>query len=206
VAPVRDSSDYSEAWYLPYLQSPLGPSADGLHVMVRAAGVTPELVEAAERAINRVDPGSAVFDVTTMDALRAERLSPDRLGALVSGLMGAFGMLLAALGVYGVMAFGVSRRRREIGLRVALGARRGQVLAMVLAQGLRLALPGVGVGVVGAVVLSRLFGAVVFGARPPDAPAYVLVAATLTVVAIAATLVPARRATKIDPMESLRSE
>jgi len=206
VAPIRDSSDYGEAWYLPYLQSPLGPSADDLHIMVRAAGVTPELVEAAERAVGRVDPVAAVFDVTTMNALRAERLSPDRLGALVSGLMGGFGMLLAALGVYGVMAFGVSRRRREIGVRVALGARRGQVLSMVLGQGLRLALPGVAAGVVGAMVLSRLFGAVVFGARSPDPTVYALVAATLAAVAIVATLVPARRATKIDPMESLKAE
>jgi len=205
-APIRDSSDYSEAWYLPYLQSPLGPSAADLHVMVRAAAVTPALVEAAGRAVSRVDPGSAVYGVTTMDALGTERLSPDRLGALVSGLMGAFGMLLAALGVYGVMAFGVSRRRREIGLRVALGARRGQVLAMVLGQGLRLALPGVAAGVVGAVVLSRLFGAVVFGARAPDAGVYALVVGALTAVAIAATFVPARRASNVDPMESLRAE
>ncbi len=206
VGAITDSSDYTESWYLPYLQNPLGPSSAELHFMVRADAITPALVQSAERAIRTANPAAAVFEATTMDALWARRLSPDRLGALVGALVGGFGFLLAALGVYGVVSFSVSRRRREIGLRMALGAERAGILRMVLAQGLRLSLAGIAAGVASAVVLSRLFGSVIFGGQAPTPAVYAGVATALAAAAVAASLVPARRAATAEPTAALREE
>jgi len=204
VGAIRDSSDHTESWYLPYAQNALGPSADDLHFMVRVSAATPEFVKAVQGAISRVDPQAAVFETTTMAALRSERLSADRMGAVVGGLLGSFGLLLSALGVYGVIAFSVGCRRREISVRMALGASRSQVLAMILQQGLAIALPGVALGLFGAVVFSRAFGSIVFGVQEPTAATYVMVGATLTAVAVLASLLPARRAAEVDPMRVLR--
>jgi putative ABC transport system permease protein len=204
VGAIRDASDYTEAWYLPYAQGALGPSAGDLHFMVRAQAVTPQLVQAVQGAIVRVDPQTAVFETTTMAVLRAERLSADRMGAVVGGLLGTFGLLLAALGVYGVIAFSVGCRRREISVRMALGASRLQVLAMVLRQGLAMALPGVALGLIGVAVLVRVSGSTAFGAQGPTAAIYAVVAGTLTAVAVLASLLPARRAAEVDPMSVLK--
>ena len=206
VGAITSSSDFTEAWYLPYLQNPLGPSSAELHFMVRAGAITPALVQSAERAIRTANPSAAVFEATTMDALWARRLSPDRMGALVGALVGGFGFLLAALGVYGVVSFGVSRRRREIGLRMALGAERAKILRMVLGQGLRLSLAGIAAGVAGAAVLSRLFGSVIFGVQAPTPGVYAGVAAALAAAAIAASFIPARRAAASEPMAALREQ
>jgi len=206
VGPIDDSSDYTAAWYLPYLQAPLGPSAEEAHFMVRAGTITDPLVRSAEQAIRSADPGMAVFDVRTMDALLSTRRSPDRLGAFVGALVGGFGFLLAALGVYGVVSFGVSRRRREIGLRLALGAQRAGIARMILAQGLQLSFAGVAAGLAGALLLSRLFGAVIFGVQAPTPGVYAGVAAALAAAAIAASVIPARRAAAAEPMAALREQ
>ena len=133
----------------------------------------------------------------------------ERLFAKLLSLFGLLAQVLAAIGLYGVLAWSVSRRTHEIGIRMALGASRGDVLRMVLRQGMTLALVGVGVGLAGAYALSRYVGSVgglLYGVEPADPLTYALTALFLTLVALASCYVPARRATKVDPMVALRYE
>jgi ABC-type antimicrobial peptide transport system permease subunit len=118
----------------------------------------------------------------------------------------AVAILLAAGGIYGTMLYSVSQRRRELGIRVALGAGRGKVLGIVVGQGAKLALIGIAVGIAGSLALSRFLSAMVYGISTTDAPTFILVAILLGLVAVAASYLPARRAAAADPLEALRSE
>lgn len=133
-------------------------------------------------------------------------LLPARLGGSALGLFGVLGMLLAAVGIYGVMAYSVAQRRRELGIRVALGARRSDVTGMVLGQGLRLAGLGAVLGLVGAALLGRLVESLLYDVSALDPVAFTVVPALLMGVAALAVYLPARRAAKGDPVTALRSE
>jgi putative ABC transport system permease protein len=141
-----------------------------------------------------------------MKEMRDRNVAPDRLNL---GLLGAFAVLalvLASIGLYGLLSFSVTQRRREIGVRMALGARRFAVLNLVVGQGMRLVLTGAIIGILGSFALTRVLSAVLFKVKPTDPLTFFSVTVSLGVVALLACYLPARRATKIDPMEVLRDE
>jgi putative ABC transport system permease protein len=147
-----------------------------------------------------------VDNVSSLADLRADDIAPERLNAALFSSFAALALLIAAIGVLGVLAFTVSQRTREFGVRMALGARKEQVLAMVLREGVALAIAALVVGVVAASTLSRFLVDLLFGVTANDLPTYLVVGLVLAVVAVLAAYVPARRATRVDPMEALRAE
>jgi ABC-type antimicrobial peptide transport system permease subunit len=166
------------------------------------------LVEPVREQIRELDAGLPVFDVTTMDAhvLYGKPLLPARLGAMLVGAFGLLGLVLASVGVYGVVSYSVSQRTQEIGIRSALGAQRLSVLGMVLKQGMTMALIGTGVGIVLAFLLFRGLHTVLYGVKSTDLLTLSTVSALLLAVAFIASYVPALRATRVDPVVALREE
>jgi len=158
------------------------------------------------QAVRELDPDLPVYDVRSVENHMGIALMPARLGGSVLGLFGLLGLTLAAVGIYGVMAYSVSRRRREIGIRIALGARRGRVIGMVLGEGLRLVVIGALLGLAAAVAAARLVSGMLYGASPLDPVAFVGVPLVLVGVAALAVLLPARRAASLQPMRTLRAE
>jgi putative ABC transport system permease protein len=141
-----------------------------------------------------------------MTALLSESVAQPRFNALMIGLFAALAFILAAIGIYGVINYDVTQRTGEIGVRMALGAQSRDVVRLILRQGILLTLGGLGAGIAGAFALTRLLSGLLFEVKPSDPLTYVLVSVLLAVVAIAACLIPARRATKVDPLVALRYE
>ena len=160
-------------------------------------------VRAAMLAVDRVIP---LANVATMEDNIANSMGQRRFAMLLLGLFAAMAAVLASIGIYGVMSYAVTQRSHEIGIRMALGAARRNVLSMVMRQGLLLVGVGVAIGVAGAVGLTRLIASQLFGVRPTDPTTFTLVALLLAGVAMVATLVPALRATRVDPIIALRDE
>jgi predicted permease len=189
------------ALYLPAAQSS-APST----LLVRTSGdpspVTPMVIE----SIRTLDPQRPIEHIQTLAELRAESLAPQRLNAVLFGAFAGLALLIAAIGVAAVLAFTVSARRRELGIRAALGATPGRLLGAVLRDGLGMAVVGLAVGVGGAVLLSRFLHGLLFEVEPLDAATFVLVGCGLLAVAAVASMVPARRATRTQPVEVLRAE
>jgi putative ABC transport system permease protein len=201
-------TDFVPEVYLPYTITVWG----WMSLVVRSAGDPAALVPAVARAARSVEPdlplegvsfSNRVYDLPT--SLR-ESLAYRRF---ITGLLGAFAVpavLLAALGIFGVVAYLVAQRGREIGIRMALGAQRRNVLALVLVEGMRLAAAGVLLGTLGAVATTRWLGSELYETSATDPLTFVLAALTLAGISLFATLVPARRATSIDPARTLQSE
>jgi putative ABC transport system permease protein len=158
------------------------------------------------RAISEAAPGTSIENLQIMQRMIEGKLSTDRFGMVLFGSFAAIALVLAALGIYGVMAFVVEQRTHEIGIRMALGARRGDVVALILKRGIRIALAGVSVGLVGALALERLMHSTLYGMQSVDLTSLSAVGAILLTVAIFACWIPARRSSGIDPMRALRSE
>ncbi len=175
-------------------------------LQVRTAGDPGALSSALRAEVSALDPILPVFNVTTLnDHIRAASFQQRLGGSLLAGF-GALALALAAIGIYGVMSFGVAQRTREIGVRMALGARRGDILRLVLGYGMRLAGIGLAIGMVVAFAASNLLGGLLLGVSARDPITFAGVAGVLGAVALAATYVPARRATRVDPMVALRHE
>jgi predicted permease len=185
--------------YVPLAQE----SRAGVHVMARGPAVGPGMVR---RSLLELDPRLAVGMPQTLAEITAVGLLPSRVAAWVAGLLGVLALFLASLGIYGVVAHGVAQRRREIGVRMAVGASARRVLRSVLGDGLRLALPGVAIGAVVALAVARVIRGLLFGVSPADPVTLAAVAILLTGVVVVASLVPARRAAAVEPAEVLRGE
>ena len=154
--------------------------------------------------IRGLDATQPIADVKTMEAIIAETFSRQRFSALLLSGFSIASLLLAAIGIYGVLAYSVTERTREIGVRVALGAQPGQIVGMVVGGGARLVAAGTAVGIGGALALSGLLKGMLFGVGPRDVTTYVAVPAILALVAFVAAYIPARRAARLEPMDALR--
>jgi putative ABC transport system permease protein len=177
-----------------------------MSLVVRTAGDPDALADRVVQAIRSVDPTQPVFGVKSMERLLANAEAERRFSLLLLSLFAAIALLLSSLGIYGVMAYSTSQRRHEIGIRMALGAATPDVLRLVLRQGMRLVVLGLAIGLFGAWALSRVLAGQLYGISARDPFTYAAVAVLLGTVAFAATWLPARRATRVDPMISLRSE
>ena len=177
-----------------------------LAIVVRTQGDPASLTSAVRGAIAEVDPGQPIYDMQTLDRLVAKSLGQRRFTLTLMLLFGAIALVLSAVGIYGVMAFAVTQRTQEIGIRMALGARTIDVLRLILGSGMYLTAIGVIVGLVGAFAITRLMTRLLFGVSPTDAMTFGMVTAGLLLVALLACYIPARRATKVDPLVALRYE
>jgi predicted lysophospholipase L1 biosynthesis ABC-type transport system permease subunit len=178
----------------------------GASLIVRTTGPAGPVAQRVTEIVRGMEADRPVDNVNTLADLRADDVAPERLNAALFSSFAVLALLIAAIGVLGVLAFTVSQRTREFGVRMALGARQTQVLGMVLGEGALLAAIAVIGGVAAAVFLSRFLTDLLFGVTPTDPVTYVVVGAALAVVALIAAYVPARRATRVDPMEALRAE
>jgi len=188
--------------YFPIFQNP----AYAMAIYVRTDVAPTAVTQSVREQVRAVDRDLPVFGERTMAQVAAESVRRRRFAMQVVGLFGILALLLAAVGIYGVIAYSVTQRTREIGIRVALGASKTAILRWVLKQGLILTIAGVVVGLVGAFVLTRLLRSLLFGVGPADIVTYGALAVLLTLVALIACYVPARRATKVDPLVALRYE
>jgi putative ABC transport system permease protein len=156
--------------------------------------------------VQSVDPELPVFGARTLSDVFSASLAERRFSMEIVGLFALTALLLAALGIYGVISYIVSERTHEIGIRLALGAQRHRILQMILSQGLGLAIAGAAIGLVGAVIVAHLMAGVLYGVRPTDPVTFVSVALLLIAVALLACYIPARRAIRVDPLVALRYE
>lgn len=188
--------------YLPLAQR---PAAD-LGLLVRTA-ITPEaFVATLRRELAALDPDTPLYAVTPMEELAASQTARSRFGAFLMGSFGILALLLAGLGVYGVISYSVAQRGHEIGVRMALGARRDEVFRLVLGQALGLTGAGMALGLAGALALTRLLAGQLYGLSPSDPATYAAVALLLAAAALVAGWLPARRATRVDPVVVLRQD
>ena len=188
--------------YFPIFQNP----AYAIAIYLRTDVAPFTLTQSVREQVRAVDKDLPVFGERTMTQVTAESVSRRKFAMQVVGLFGILALLLAGVGIYGVIAYSVSQRTREIGIRVALGASRSAILHWVLKQGMILTIAGVVIGIIGAVALTRLLRSLLFGIGPTDTLTYGVLATLLILVAFIACYVPARRATKVDPLVALRYE
>jgi putative ABC transport system permease protein len=188
--------------YLPYLQSPRG----SLILYVRTAGNPVALVQAVRREVRALDKDLPVYDIKTMPERITAATARTRFSAILLAVFAGIALVLSAVGIYGVMSYVVTQRTREIGIRMALGARQRDVLALVLGRGAILATAGIVIGVAGGLAATRVLASMLYEVRPSDLETYAVIALLLLVVALAASYFPARRASWVDPSTALRAE
>jgi predicted permease len=191
----------------PFMYHPYGQNyVPRIHLIVRTAGDSGLVLDGMRRAVQELDPHLALYDAETMQQLMLLPLFPAHAAGLLLGAFGSLALLLAMGGLYGVMAYLVARRTHEVGIRMALGARAGDVLKLVVGNGIRLALIGIAIGLAGAFAVTRLLSSLLYGIRPTDFATFAAVSLALTGIAFLASYVPARRATRVDPVVALRHE
>ena len=199
---VRVEDPVEPTLYLPYTQRPESPSL----LIVRAGGDRGALVRAVRREVYALDRNAPVYGVKSMAERAREATSRVRFVALLLAVFAGVAVVLSAVGVYGVMSYTVAQRTHEIGVRMALGARPGDVLRLIVGQGMLLALAGVVLGLAAAFALTRVIRGMLYEVSATDPATFVAVSALLVIVSLASCLVPARRVTKVDPLIALRVE
>ncbi|MGH9935260.1 MAG: FtsX-like permease family protein, partial [Blastocatellia bacterium] len=192
--------------YLPYRQMTTHPFFAPRDLVIRASVDPMSIVAAARREIQAVDPDQPVSNIRTMEGVLDEEIGQRRLGMTLVAIFAGLALLLASLGIYGVLSYFVVQHTREIAVRLALGAQRRDILGLVLKKGMALALIGVAIGLVAAFALTRLMSSLLYEVGAADPVTFASVAAMLTVIALLACYLPARRAMKVDPMVALRCE
>jgi putative ABC transport system permease protein len=188
--------------YFAFNQVPQG----GMTVIIKGASDPNQLISSVRGAVREIDPEQPIYSPRTMDEIRAESVAPERLNLTLLSLFAGIALVLAIVGIYGVMSYSVTQRTHEIGIRMAIGARPLDVFKMILGHGMKLALIGVGIGLVLAFVLTRLMETMLFGVEPTDATTFAGISILLITVALLACYLPGRRATKVEPTISLRYE
>jgi putative ABC transport system permease protein len=200
-----------DALYVPESQVPDALMAEFVKllppaVVLRTAGDPAAVTAAAERQVWAVDRSIPIYQARTLNQIIARSNAPQRFNALLLGIFALLALALAAVGIYGVMAYSVAQRQREIGIRMALGAERGRVLRLILGDGLRLAVMGVVIGWAAGLALTRLLASLLFGVKSWNPAIFIATAVALTAVAALASVIPARRAASVDPIQALRNE
>src|SRR6266480_409557 len=195
--------------YLPFNQAPddmLPFLAPRMNLIIRTTADPLNITAAVRREVQALDPNQPVFNVSTMKQTLDQSLVTQRLSMTLLAFLATLALILAAVGIYGVMSYTVTQRQHEIGIRMAIGAQQRDVFKMVIGRGMILALIGVALGLAGAFGLTRLMATMLFGVAPTDTATFITIGLLLTVVALVACYVPSRRATKVDPMVALRYE
>jgi putative ABC transport system permease protein len=198
---LNQNSDRVQGYYA-FSQMP----QNNMTVIVKGASDPNLLLNSVRAAVKAIDPDQPIYNPRTMSEIRAESVAPERLNLTLLSLFAGIALVLAMVGIYGVMSYSVTQRTHEIGIRMAIGARPRDVFAMILGQGMKLALLGVVIGLVAAFGLTRLMASMLFGVEPTDAMTFGGIAALLIGVALLACYLPGRRATKVEPTISLRYE
>ena len=188
--------------YFAFNQIPQG----GMTVLIKGASDPNALISSVRGALREIDPDQPIYSIRTMDEIRAESVAGERLNLTLLSLFAGIALVLAIVGIYGVMSYSVTQRTHEIGIRMAIGARPRDVFKMILGQGMKLAIIGVVIGLAGAFALTRLMETMLFGVEPTDKLTFAGISALLITVALLACYLPGRRATKVEPTISLRYE
>jgi putative ABC transport system permease protein len=196
------TTEVEPSYYVPATQAPLADMTG----LVRTQGEPSALVPTIREAVWSIDPNQPISEVNTLQNIVSGSIAQPRLNRLPMGLFGALALLLAAIGIYGLLSYAVTQRTQEIGIRLALGAQITDVLTLILKQGMALVLVGEGLGLAGAFALSRLPRGLLFGVTPTDVSTFIAVSAVLFGVVLLACYLPARRATKVDPLIALGYE
>ncbi|HKQ93286.1 MAG TPA: ABC transporter permease [Blastocatellia bacterium] len=196
------SRDYEPEYYVPHAQIPF----NGMTLIMRTTNDARSLARSIQQEVQALDRDVPVYRIKTLDQYLGVAVAQPKFNALLLSLFAGLALLLTAIGLYGVMAYAVVQRAQEIGIRIALGAQAGDVLKMVLRQGLKLTTLGLAIGLAAAYALTRYMQSLLFGVKATDPSTFAAIALTLIAVALVACWVPARRATKVDPMIALRCE
>jgi putative ABC transport system permease protein len=205
--PVALGLPYFPGAFLPLAQAPPEPALLNAETfMLRTAQDPAMLMSAVRQRLRELDPDQPIMRIATVEARIADSLKPQRFNTTLMSLFAALALTLAVVGLYGILAYTVVQRTHEIGIRLALGAQSGNIIAMVMKQGLSLTLLGLMLGLGGAAVLTRLLERLLHGVSVTDAPTFIAIALLLLAVALLACWIPARRATKVDPLVALRHE
>ena len=175
-------------------------------LMIRSSSGAAAIATAVRNEVLALDKNQPVYSIRTLDNVLSQSVSAPRFRTWLLGGFAGLALMLAAVGIYGVISYAVSQRTQEIGIRMALGAQAADVLKLVVKGGMTLALIGVGLGLAGAFALTRLMTTLLFGVKPTDAVTFAIVSIGLIIVALVACFIPARRATKVDPLVALRYE
>ncbi len=195
-----DSDSKRVQGYFPFYQIPFS----GMTVIVKSTLDPNQLIAAARRQTLQLDPNQPIYAIRTMNEIRSDSVAPQRLNLTLLGMFAGLAMSLALVGIYGVMSYAVTQRTHEIGIRLALGAQTGDVIKMVIKQGMMLALIGVGIGLLLAYWLTKWMEELLFEVNAADPATFIVITTLLILVALGACWIPARRATKVDPLVALR--